>query len=240
MAEDFLKLHRKMLNWGWYDDVNTCRVFLHCLLRANWKPGTWHGIEYDVGEFITSLETLAKETKLTINQVRTALTHLKSTGEITSKSHSKCRLITVNNWSQYQSDHKQEPRQATSKPQASHKQATTDKDIKIKRYKDIKINNIIPPSVEMVRAYCQERNNTVDPEAFVSFYESKGWMIGKNKMKDWQSAVRTWEKNRKGAGSNESRVGRTTQSDEEQRNAEIDRYLESDEFRNAKDDLPFV
>lgn len=53
-----------------------------------------------------------------------------------------------------------------------------------------------PPSVEEVRAYCQERKNNVDPQTFVDFYESKGWMIGKTKMKDWKAAVRTWEKNR--------------------------------------------
>lgn len=57
--------------------------------------------------------------------------------------------------------------------------------------------NIIPPTVEMVRAYCQERNNDIDPENFVDFYTSKGWKIGKDKMKDWQATVRTWEKNRK-------------------------------------------
>lgn len=52
----------------------------------------------------------------------------------------------------------------------------------------------IPPTVEEVRAYCMERGNNVDPEGFVDFYDSKGWMIGKNKMKDWKSAVRTWER----------------------------------------------
>jgi len=58
-----------------------------------------------------------------------------------------------------------------------------------------KVNKrFVPPTVDEVRAYCQERNNKVDPERFVDFYESKGWMIGKNKMKDWKSAVRTWEK----------------------------------------------
>ena len=56
------------------------------------------------------------------------------------------------------------------------------------------IGKFIPPTVEEVRSYCQERNNNVDPERFVDFYSSKGWMIGKNKMKDWKSAVRTWEK----------------------------------------------
>lgn len=54
--------------------------------------------------------------------------------------------------------------------------------------------NKIPPTVEMVRKYCEERQNGIDPEQFVDFYTSKNWMIGKNKMKDWESAVRTWEK----------------------------------------------
>lgn len=50
-----------------------------------------------------------------------------------------------------------------------------------------------PPTIEEVRAYCLERNNRVDPERFVDFYSSKGWMVGKSKMKDWMAAVRTWE-----------------------------------------------
>ena len=51
------------------------------------------------------------------------------------------------------------------------------------------------PSVEEVRAYCEERKNKVDAEAFVDFYESKGWLVGKTPMKDWKAAVRTWERN---------------------------------------------
>lgn len=54
----------------------------------------------------------------------------------------------------------------------------------------------VKPTVEEVRSYCEQRGNHVDPQEFVDFYESKGWMIGKNRMKDWQAAVRTWEKNR--------------------------------------------
>ena len=54
-----------------------------------------------------------------------------------------------------------------------------------------------PPTIEEVSAYCLERNNGIDPEQFVDYYTSKGWMIGKNKMKDWKASVRTWERNRK-------------------------------------------
>ena len=55
----------------------------------------------------------------------------------------------------------------------------------------------VKPSVDEVSAYCKERNNGIDANDFVDFYESKGWMIGKNKMKDWKAAVRTWERSRK-------------------------------------------
>jgi len=51
-----------------------------------------------------------------------------------------------------------------------------------------------PPSLSEVREYCRERNNSVDPEQWIDFYLSKGWMVGKTKMKDWKAAVRTWER----------------------------------------------
>ena len=57
--------------------------------------------------------------------------------------------------------------------------------------------NFIKPSIEEIRDYCNERKNGIDPENFFDFYESKGWMVGSNKMKDWKACVRTWERNRK-------------------------------------------
>ena len=57
----------------------------------------------------------------------------------------------------------------------------------------IKNTKFHKPSVEEIRLYCQERNNSVDPEKFFNFYESKGWLVGKSPMKDWKAAVRTWE-----------------------------------------------
>ena len=56
-----------------------------------------------------------------------------------------------------------------------------------------KATRFTPPTLEEVTAYCQERSNNVDPQRFIDFYESKGWMVGKNKMKDWKACVRTWE-----------------------------------------------
>ncbi|MDF2543450.1 MAG: Uncharacterized protein K0S47_3168 [Herbinix sp.] len=54
-----------------------------------------------------------------------------------------------------------------------------------------------PPTLEEVKKYCNERSNNVDAERFIDFYSSKGWMVGKNKMKDWKACVRTWERDKK-------------------------------------------
>lgn len=66
-----------------------------------------------------------------------------------------------------------------------------------------------PPTVDEVRAYCTERGNSVDPEHFIDHYSSNGWLVGKNKMKDWKAAVRTWEKN--GIGSRDGPSKKTKQ-----------------------------
>lgn len=55
----------------------------------------------------------------------------------------------------------------------------------------------VPPSLDEVAAYCSERNNTVDPEGFIAFYTSNGWKVGKNPMKDWKAAIRSWEQREK-------------------------------------------
>lgn len=60
-----------------------------------------------------------------------------------------------------------------------------------------KAKRFYPPTLDEVKQYCEERNNNIDPMAFIDFYSSKGWMIGKNRMKDWKAAVRTWERKRK-------------------------------------------
>ena len=69
--------------------------------------------------------------------------------------------------------------------------------------------NFVPPTLSEVKAYCQERNNGINPEQFIDFYESKGWFVGKNKMKDWKAAVRNWEQRRKEERGENDRVQET-------------------------------
>lgn len=72
-----------------------------------------------------------------------------------------------------------------------------DKDSKGESMRGEKAKRFYPPTLDEVKQYCEERKNNIDPMAFIDFYSSKGWMIGKNRMKDWKAAVRTWERKRK-------------------------------------------
>ena len=73
-------------------------------------------------------------------------------------------------------------------------------------YKEKPIRNQIPPTLEMVKEYCLERGNNIDAEKFYDFYESKSWFVGKNKMKDWQASIRTWERSDKSVTSKSKTV----------------------------------
>ncbi len=121
----FISLHRSLITWEWYDDPNTMRLFIHLLLTVNWEEGYWHGIKIERGSRITSYSKLAKELGLSVQEVRTSLKKLKTTGELTSKATSKWTLINIVNYSKFQdvnfSSNKQNNKQATSKQQQYNK-----------------------------------------------------------------------------------------------------------------------
>ena len=142
MQQGFISLHRKLLNWEWFTDVNVCHVFIYCLLRANYKPTKWRGQEIKRGEFITSLNNIATGTGLTVSQVRTAINKLKSTHELTHKGQAKNSIITVNNWSEYQLSDTQNDKQMTDKRHTNDTQMTTDNKDNNSN-KENKDNNII-------------------------------------------------------------------------------------------------
>jgi hypothetical protein len=112
-------------------------------------------------------------------------------------------------------------------------QVSIDKD-SIGKVNNKKNTTFVKPTLDEVKNYCLERNNSVDPESFIDFYESKGWLIGKNHMKDWKAAVRTWEKRNKGE-SNDRVLGTDTSRDEAEYERQVREQLkriESGEFDN--------
>ena len=98
----FIKIFRTILKWEWYDDVNTSRVFIHLLLTVNYENKIWHGVEIKKGSRVTSYATLAKETKLSVKNVRTAIKHLEMTGEVARSKYPKYTVFTLNNYHKFQ------------------------------------------------------------------------------------------------------------------------------------------
>ena len=123
-ANGFICLYRQITQWEWYQNPNTFRLFIHCLLMANFTDGRFEGKEVKRGQFVTSLPSLAKQTSLSIQQVRTALAHLVSTGELTDKSTPHYRIITVVKYNEYQQDNRQNNRQSTDNQQTGNRQLT--------------------------------------------------------------------------------------------------------------------
>ena len=213
----YIKIHRKFRDWEWYSEPVVKDVFLHLLITASWEDSRYKGHEIKAGQTIITVSGLASELGVSTRQVRTAIEKLESTGEITRKTTNRFTVVTVENWSLYQADYDDDDKRMANKRQTDDKQMTNgwqtdDKRTLYKEYKKTRIqenNNsartrvshgdgvskFVKPTLQEVKAYCIERKNDVDPERFVDFYEAKGWMVGKNKMKDWRAAVRNWERN---------------------------------------------
>jgi len=164
-------------------------------------------------------EMLATIFRRPLNVVRLALNTFERFGMIERVED----IITIPNWSKHQTLDQLEERKeymreymqkyrekqkllacninskVNSKSNSKANVSVLDKDIEEDKDIDLikskaKAKRFIPPTIEEVQAYCRERNNNVDPEQFINFYSAKDWMIGKNKMKDWKAAIRTWEK----------------------------------------------
>ena len=190
--DGFIKIHRRMLKWEWYKDTNTKVLFLHCLLKANWKDGRFQGIEVPRGSFVTSLSTLSeelssKEQTFTVQNVRTSLKHLTLTGELTSKSYSKYRIITVNKYNEYQVANIVPNKQLTNSQQATNKQLTTIEEKKEKKEIYNTNNNIYAYTEKQfgrVLSATEKEEITKWPDTELTMYAIKEAMLyGKSNVK---------------------------------------------------------
>ena len=133
MNNGWVKLHRGILEWEWYDDINTSRLFLHLLIIANHKDKNWRGILIKKGQKLTSQIKLADETGLTRQQVRTSLDKLKSTNDITITTSAQNTVVTVVNWDNYQDQPTDQPTSnqlVTNEQPTDNQRVTTNKNDK--------------------------------------------------------------------------------------------------------------
>lgn len=160
MEQGYVVIHRQFLKWEWATNSNMVNLFVHLLLMANHQDNKWQGIDIKRGQLITGLDKLSKITGISAQTLRTCLTRLKSTGEITSISTNKFRIITILKYDYYQSEHKKSTSKLTSKltinQQTTNKQLTTTKELKERK------NNI--PAKAGVKSMKNYKEKTIDYE----------------------------------------------------------------------------
>ncbi len=103
LENGFIKIYRKILEWEWYDDIPTTRLFIHLLLTVNIKDSVWKGREIPAGSRVISLSKLSKEAGLTQKQIRGSLDKLERANCVAKSATPKYTVITVLNWDSYQS-----------------------------------------------------------------------------------------------------------------------------------------
>lgn len=121
----WIKLHRQFKDWEWYNKSEMVHLFIHCLVKANFKDGNFQGIEVKKGSFITSIKHLSDETNISIQTIRTCLKKLQLTNEIEVKSTSKLTKITICKYDSYQFESDEANKQLTNNQQTTNKQLTT-------------------------------------------------------------------------------------------------------------------
>ena len=187
----WIKIHRKFLDWEWFNKSEAVHLFLFMLIKANHKSGKWQGIDIERGQFISSLANISNATGISVQTIRTILKKLEKTNEIELKSTSQYTIVTICKYECYQDENETSNKPITNNQQTTNKQLTTNKNEKnVKNERSI----FIEPTYNDILEYCSERKNGVDVNKFLNFYSAKGWMVGKNKMIDWKACIRTWEK----------------------------------------------
>lgn len=197
MARDkttFIKLDRNILDWRWYKEPTTKTVFIHLLLRANIKDADFMTETIHRGELVTSYAALAAETGLSIKQVRTAIRHLKETGEVKVRGHSKFSIISMLRYDYYQalgnSQGHPEGKQGASKGQ----QSKNNKNIKEPKelhgaYANVEISGA--DYQDLVSAFGEEKLQELI-EALSEYKEATGRTYQND-----AAAIRTFARNRK-------------------------------------------
>lgn len=199
----WIKLHRSIKEWEWYGDINVRLTFLHCLISANYEDKKWQGVLIKRGSFVTGRDVLASEIGISVRQVRTALTKLKSTSDLTTKTTSKGTLVTVMNYNKFQSKDDEATSGTTStltgeRPENDQQTTTTKKDKNI-RIKEESKEAPAPqefPTLEKVLSFAKSQPMIIQPDCAETYFndmEACEWVDKFNRpIKKWQAALRAY------------------------------------------------
>ena len=187
----WLKLHRKIIEWEYFTNPECVQLLVYLLCQAD-----------EEGNVFTTVERICADLRLTRQVVRDRLKKLSSTNTSTIKSTINGTHITLCNFTSYngkKSEVNHQTNHQTNQPEKEKVSPTPPIKENIQEsLKESPINGakescrFLPPTVQQVQEYIQEKGYAMSAERFHDFYTCKNWYVGKNKMKDWRAAVRNW------------------------------------------------
>ena len=196
--DGYIKVYRSMLEHPVIcKDSEYFAVWCYLLLNATHKEQQvlfkGERIILKPGQLITGRIKIAEHFKISESKVQRILKVFENEQQIEQQISNKNRMITILKWNLYQCSEQQTEQQVNNNWTTTEQQLNTNKNDKnVKNERKNRERAFFPPTPDEVKAYCSEKGYVIDAERFIDFYESKGWMVGKNKMKDWKAAVRNW------------------------------------------------
>jgi DNA-binding transcriptional MerR regulator len=182
----WIKIHRKFLEWQWFEKTEAVHLFIYLLLKANHKDLEWQGITIKRGQFVTSSNKISIDTGISIQAIRTLLKKFENTNEIFVKSTNKFSIVTICKYDSYQDENDQANKQTTNKQQTNNKQLTTNKnDKKEKNSKELILDKWIdyrmsikkPIKEQTIQSLLNKMNNFSDQEcsSVINLSIENGW-----------------------------------------------------------------
>ena len=170
--DGYIKLHRQIISWEWYDDSNTFRLFIHLLIKANHADADWRGIEIKRGQLFTSIGHLSSALKLSDKAIRIAMDKLIKTKEVVIKGANNGTMITICKYNSYQSN---EETKGQTKRQTKGEQRATNKNDK--NDKELFIIDVAPKTWRDDFDIYKKELNT----ALIEMLNDKQWMLEREK-----------------------------------------------------------
>ena len=196
MGNGWIKLHRKIVDWEWYDSHDTFRLFLHLLLTVNHKPVKWRGTVIEKGQRVASRAKLSEETGLSDRKIRTALRDLQTSSEVTIKTSNRYSVITICKWDTYQSlnDGDDQPNDQQGVAETTSKRPTIKQEGK--EEKKVRTSKARAHSLDEIIEFCKGIGlPSTDGEATWNKWEGNGHKNAGKAMKCWKSTIRSWKLN---------------------------------------------
>lgn len=216
--EGFIVLHRKILDWEWFNDSNMVHVFLFLLLSANHKDKKWRGIDVKRGQLITGRLKIKAKTGISEQSIRTALTNLQETGELTIKVTNKYSLVTIVKYDEYQNKVKKQPAKQPTINQQTNQQLTTTnndnnfnnennktKEITAEKKNVSLSNNLIkekkypiPTNIEIKEYFKLKGYTDTSAQNFYDYWTASNWLDKFGNEFNWKQKCLSWfeEKNK--------------------------------------------